>query len=368
MKIVRKKWLLIGSVLLLAGSLVGCFHDNDSSSYYIAAPPHNIVFVTSTSQDGNLGGLAGADAICNARAAAAALPGTYVAWLSTSTVDAKDRLGTARGWVRPDGLPFADTVADITAGKIFYPPRLDEFGTDVSVLGFLVTAYTGTLSAGTVTPTPSTCMDWTDNNVDLFTGLGQADATTEMWTDSNAGARCIAQVRLYCFGTDHTASVLPPGSTGRLAFVSSALFPPDAGLAAADTLCQNEATTAALPGTYKALLATEGFHAASRFNLVGTTWVRLDGVKVVDQASDLAGSQFLAPLNLQADGATYLGGGHPVWKGAADFNTSGVGTSCSSWTSAVGDGVVNRAAKSVPFQHVDPFTCSNAAWVYCFQE
>lgn len=50
-------------------------------------------FVTSTRQVPTTFGkdLAGADAICNARAAEAGLPGTYVAWLSTTTVAAIDR-------------------------------------------------------------------------------------------------------------------------------------------------------------------------------------------------------------------------------------------------------------------------------------
>ena len=41
------------------------------------------VFITSTAYDGNMGGLAGADAKCQAHATAAGLPGTYKAWLST---------------------------------------------------------------------------------------------------------------------------------------------------------------------------------------------------------------------------------------------------------------------------------------------
>src|SRR5262249_42934796 len=40
------------------------------------------VFVTSTTHDGNLGGLDGADAICASLAANAGLSGTYKAWLS----------------------------------------------------------------------------------------------------------------------------------------------------------------------------------------------------------------------------------------------------------------------------------------------
>ena len=65
-------------------------------------------------------------------AQAAGLSGTFVALLSTSTVDAKSRLGTARGWVRTDGKPFADRQEDLfrsnCGSALYYPPRLDEFG------------------------------------------------------------------------------------------------------------------------------------------------------------------------------------------------------------------------------------------------
>lgn len=50
-----------------------------------ATPEFNRVFVTSTLQNGALGGLVGADAICAGRAAAGSLPGNYVAWLSTAS-------------------------------------------------------------------------------------------------------------------------------------------------------------------------------------------------------------------------------------------------------------------------------------------
>ena len=47
------------------------------------------VFVTSTTHTGNLGGLDGADAICQARAESGpAAPGTYKAWLSTAAESA----------------------------------------------------------------------------------------------------------------------------------------------------------------------------------------------------------------------------------------------------------------------------------------
>src|SRR5438046_556790 len=70
----------------------------------------NVAFVTSTTQTGNLGGLAGADAICQSRAANAALSGTYRAYLSTSVTDALSRIDRAGGWVRVDGLPVANSA------------------------------------------------------------------------------------------------------------------------------------------------------------------------------------------------------------------------------------------------------------------
>jgi hypothetical protein len=72
-----------------------------------AAPPANFAFVTSTKQLPTTFGsdLAGADAICNTRATQAGLLGTYVAWLSSTTMPAVNRLGGARGWIRTDGLP-----------------------------------------------------------------------------------------------------------------------------------------------------------------------------------------------------------------------------------------------------------------------
>src|SRR5689334_4717562 len=53
--------------------------DGDATPAPDAAGPINLVFVTSSEQTGaSLGGLTGADAICNNLAAAAGLPGTYV--------------------------------------------------------------------------------------------------------------------------------------------------------------------------------------------------------------------------------------------------------------------------------------------------
>jgi len=82
-------------------------------------PQPNIAFVTSAKYvGGQFGGLDAADKECARLALAARLPGTYKAWLSTSTEDAIDRLGSARGWVRVDGKPFADERKEIIEGDL----------------------------------------------------------------------------------------------------------------------------------------------------------------------------------------------------------------------------------------------------------
>ena len=64
------------------------------------------VFVTSTTSGPDLGGLAGADTVCNTLAADAGLGGAWVAWLSTQSVNAEDRLTPGSGpFVRAAGAP-----------------------------------------------------------------------------------------------------------------------------------------------------------------------------------------------------------------------------------------------------------------------
>jgi len=113
-------------------------------------PIFNKAFVTSATFTGKLGGQKGADAKCARAAKAVGLSGTFKAWLSTSKRNAKGKLGTARGFVRVDGQPFADQVSDIVAGRIFNPLDIDENGDahpDNAV-------WTGTLGDGTVANTP----------------------------------------------------------------------------------------------------------------------------------------------------------------------------------------------------------------------
>lgn len=294
----------------------------------------NRVFVTSTLQNGALGGLAGADAICAARAAAASLPGNYVAWLSTESVNAASRLGTAQGFVRVDGTPFANTVADIVSNKIFNPIRLNESGVDVSAGvapgASTLTVFTGTLGDGTVA-TGSTCADFTDSGANARRGEVSGGPVT--WT-ARQNSNCSTARRLYCFQVDHAAALVPSPTSGKIAFVSTKGFAPGpgVGVAGADALCASNATNAGLAGTYKAFLATTTASAASRVTLA-PLYVRPDGIPIATGATLAAGSALDSGIWQRADGTYVPATGDLVYAGASSPSAAGTGAStCDDWT------------------------------------
>ena len=122
-------------------------------------PGERFVFATSTTSGGDLGGLQGADDTCNALAAAASLPGTYRAWLSTSTgVNAKDRIGDHL-WKLPNGVKVADDLDDLIDGFLDAPISRDENG----FLASYTSTWTGTNLFGTffIQAGIGDCNNWT---------------------------------------------------------------------------------------------------------------------------------------------------------------------------------------------------------------
>lgn len=132
-------------------------------------------FVTSRGgPDGaNFGGLAGADALCTTLAAAVSPElgaKTWAAYLSTTTVDARDRIG-AGPWFNAAGVLVAtdpEQLTDADALEATWPTgdasiALDELGNPVPAGGAGGVQHdilTGTLADGTVAA-GLTCGDWT---------------------------------------------------------------------------------------------------------------------------------------------------------------------------------------------------------------
>lgn len=164
------------------------------------------VFVTSgdflgdlATEGGGADGLEGGDNLCQAAAdsAGAMVPiGTYRAWLSTATVDARDRVGPHFGpFVRPDGTAVANALLGLLDGSLDAMIDMDETG--ASVGGQLV--WTGTLATGLGAGPAATCADWTDGTNSILGMTGSTARANVDWTELAALQCGDIPARLYCF-------------------------------------------------------------------------------------------------------------------------------------------------------------------------
>jgi hypothetical protein len=338
----------------------------------------NLGTVVGTTQTQTAKVLAGADIACaTAASASAALAGKYVAWLATSTVTAPSRIGTtARGWVRPDGKPFADSMQSLTTSNVvYYPPQISELGS----------ASTGNVWSGTdPTGAPTTnCADWTSTASTDLGNVGFRVAGSEAWAEGFSQA-CNAVSGLYCFETDFAVAVPPPTAPAvkRVMFFTVSAFDSAAGVPAADTLCRNEAATnPAFAGlTFRALLATTAASIASRFTGRGVPIVRPDGVVLWNSDADfLTGAFPIAAPSVGSDGASYSGR-TSVWSGASSITmpqTLGSGFTCSDWTVNTPGAANNIGGVSGQtgfsgvqswFNQGTPFCSPSLGHLYCLQQ
>ncbi len=321
----------------------------------------NVMFVSSSERaPAVLGGIEGADALCAELAASGSVPdATYRAWLSSGGVDALDRLAGASGWVRQDGLPFAGTIADLTAGAILYPPALDEDGTDRSggAVGALVA--TGTAAGGTAVGGDCGGFRSSDGTVTF----GRGDGGTVEWTAADT-LDCSTDMRIYCFGVDRAYELEPLEPGGRLAFLTEAPFEVSGGQSAADDACAADATAAGLGDReFLALLATSTDSALSRFEVSNARpWYRVDGVRVTADFAELT-----APLEVTASGEQHLS--VPVFTGAASATETGDAT-CTDWTDGGGASArmgSSARSSSEAFGGLGVLPCDTAAHLYCLE-
>ncbi len=341
-------------------------------------------FVTSTTHAGDLGGLAGADAICQQRAAEALLPNAtgFVAWLSDSATDAYchvhglastraancglAELPVAAGpWVRVDGFPFAARIDEALEGgdRVLAPLHLDEDGVLVPIHAYVLTA---TSTLGERHPSSlAPCDDWT--STDGGTSAGASWATTASWL-STGGWSCATPAHLACLETGPAPPLPPYRSGGALAFVtSSSHLGSLGGLAGGDAICQGLATAAGLPApeSFLAWLSDGTTDVRDRLTHDGP-WIRIDGVRIADGQSDLLDGTLHAPINVDESGQ-YLAR-HWAWTGTAP---AGVNTTqdCADWTSEEeigGYGIVNYA--NPLWTDYSSGTCGESRHLYCLSD
>ncbi|WP_028580903.1 hypothetical protein [Desulfogranum japonicum] len=154
--------------------------------------PSKFVFVSNATFAGNLGGLAGADTQCQALAEAARLPGTYKAWLSSTSVSASSRFSHSDApYILVDGTLIANNWNDLISGALASPISLDENGTPLLRPVWTGTKYTGEIMEGTQ------CASWIAGSY-LSAQIGITSETNNDWTEAGE-EDCELQCSLYCF-------------------------------------------------------------------------------------------------------------------------------------------------------------------------
>lgn len=156
-----------------------------------------IVFLSSAMYVGSLGGLEGADALCQTLAADAGLsaPLEYRAWLSIDGQVAKSRIPLVeQPYVRLDAKKIATKSSDLLDGKLLNPITITESMDEVE-LGLV---WTNTTSGGLAVSTFDDCKSFSDGTADEKGYFGLAGQTDGKWT--NAGLTyCEKEAHLYCF-------------------------------------------------------------------------------------------------------------------------------------------------------------------------
>ena len=174
---------------------------SNSLGSYSCVFVNQVVFVSSTTYNGNLGGTSGADATCLSLANAATgnnLAGrTWVSWTCGTSSTAATRVTNPGGgqYIRPDGTVVAlDATNFKSASGHLAAISIDENGVDQS--GGVTAVWTGCTATGSLAS--SHCLSWSDGT-SAQTGRAGLDTifSSGQWTTSGTSS-CDTSLRIYC--------------------------------------------------------------------------------------------------------------------------------------------------------------------------
>lgn len=336
-------------------------------------------FSTWASANGKTG-LAAADAICQTRAAAAGLKGTFAAWLSDEENDAFCRVQGFAGkrsagcgqvalpiaagpWMSTEGLPWGGTIAQLTDPRSFHvyaPLRLTELGGRPPQDFFTNTASDGVFKG------PS-CARWTSATGSA--NYGSMSVTEDLWSAAQGTSTCGTPHTLACLAVGLGPTLSFPKRSGKVVFLSSVMGTGDlsswvdaggkTGVAAGDAICQARALAAGLAGTFKAWLHDGANAAGVRFTSAGP-WIRLDGMKLAETKTELSAALRTTP-NL-----TELGS----YRATTQVWTGESGATCGVWTMGTNAamGTLGRAWSVTAWSNAVDFACSYTGRLYCLED
>ena len=208
----------------------GCSSRDSSAVTPSPSGPTMSFFVTSAkSTTGNIGGVRGADSLCQTLATAAGVRNkTWRAYLSVErdpdngrAVDARSRIGNGP-WTNAKGIVVANNLTELHARRGDSTVFVDEHGQPIngqwtgSPSPVEHDIMTGSAADGTLL-TGFTCGDWTSDSATTFGQVGHADGlgpngdtsgSLSSWNSAHSNQNCANTAprggagRIYCFATN----------------------------------------------------------------------------------------------------------------------------------------------------------------------
>jgi len=161
------------------------------------------VFVTSKQVSGNMGGVTGAHALCQAAAKEAGLTGTFHAWLSDSSHSpGQDFVRSTVPYLLVDDTEIAANWEQLISGNLLTGIYATEWGEPPTatledcIPEGLIVVWTNTLTTGKVASDNYSCENWAAGGDQGRTG--EAGAFNFGWTESCI-VPCDTLAPLYCF-------------------------------------------------------------------------------------------------------------------------------------------------------------------------
>jgi cysteine-rich repeat protein len=178
--------------------------DTDACSNDCIPPRYVFITAPGLGLGGELGGIDGADILCQSRATSAGLSGNFQAWLTDSTPESAPATRFAStsfaGWyLATDDTPIAHGWTDLTDGDLLAPIQADENGETVGD----AIVWTNTAPDGTQDPANKHCAGWTSGSLTEkgTTGASSTNILDAGWTKFSDEDDCASDNRLYCFQT-----------------------------------------------------------------------------------------------------------------------------------------------------------------------
>lgn len=184
------------SIIFAASIVASCGSPAGGSPVDGITTGEHRVFVTSQQKNGDLGGLAGADSLCQSSATAAGLSRTYKAIMSDATTNAKDRLSLLGAVYIFDSATSRQKVVDLGV-DLWDSTLLRPIDRDENFNNYSGQVWSGTQSEGTV-GIATNCNSWTSNSSGVSGTVGDSAFSDDRYIELGMDQTCDSVRPIYC--------------------------------------------------------------------------------------------------------------------------------------------------------------------------